>query len=55
MACGGCHTIRGTSLAGEKGPDLTHFGSRASLGASALRNTPENLTQLARGPAGGQA
>jgi len=50
MACGGCHTIRGTSLAGEKGPDLTHFGSRATLGAVALRNTPENLTRWLEDP-----
>src|SRR4051794_40717062 len=27
QACAGCHTIRGTSAAGEAGPDLTHVGS----------------------------
>jgi cytochrome c oxidase subunit 2 len=50
MACGGCHTIRGTSLAGTKGPDLTHFGSRTSLAAVTLRNTPENLTRWLTDP-----
>ena len=36
--CHDCHTIRGTSAAGQDGPDLTHVGSRRSLGAGALRN-----------------
>lgn len=31
--CGGCHAIRGTGAAGAIGPDLTHVGARASLGA----------------------
>jgi cytochrome c oxidase subunit II len=50
MACGGCHTIRGTSLAGEKAPDLTHFGGRTSLAAVTLPNTPENLTRWLTNP-----
>jgi cytochrome c oxidase subunit 2 len=49
-ACVGCHTIRGVS-AGVLGPDLTHFGSRATLGAGILPNTIENLTAWLRDPA----
>jgi cytochrome c oxidase subunit 2 len=31
--CGGCHAVRGTGAAGVIGPDLTHIGSRRSIGA----------------------
>lgn len=31
--CGACHTVRGTSALGAIGPDLTHVGSRGSIGA----------------------
>ena len=41
--CAGCHSIRGTPANGSLGPDLTHFGSRPSIGAATLENTPENL------------
>jgi cytochrome c oxidase subunit 2 len=41
--CGSCHRVRGleegeTKAGGEIGPDLTHIGSRLSLGAAALPN-----------------
>ncbi len=36
--CATCHTVRGTSADGEKGPDLTHVGSRGRLGAGAIPN-----------------
>jgi cytochrome c oxidase subunit II len=36
--CGGCHAIRGTPAVGRIGPDLTHVGSRMSLGAATLPN-----------------
>ena len=39
-ACAGCHTIRGTSAKGRVGPDLTHFGSRRTIGAGTVPNTP---------------
>jgi cytochrome c oxidase subunit 2 len=39
--CSACHTIRGTSADGVIGPDLTHVGSRLSLGAGILPNDPE--------------
>jgi cytochrome c oxidase subunit 2 len=50
IACGGCHAIRGTSLAGVKGPDLTHFGSRTSIAAVTLPNTPQDLTRWIADP-----
>ncbi len=43
--CGACHTIRGTRADGPLGPDLTHFGSRVSIGAAVLPNSPENLAR----------
>ena len=36
--CVSCHTIRGTSAAGTAGPDLTHVGARATIGAGVLPN-----------------
>lgn len=42
-ACVYCHTINGTSATGIIGPDLTHFGSRLTLGAGAALNTTGNL------------
>jgi cytochrome c oxidase subunit 2 len=33
-----CHTIRGTAAAGTAGPDLTHVGARATIGAGVLPN-----------------
>jgi cytochrome c oxidase subunit 2 len=36
--CAVCHTVRGTDARGTRGPDLTHVGSRASLGAGILPN-----------------
>ena len=36
--CGACHAIRGTEANGLAGPDLTHIGSRRSLGAGILPN-----------------
>ena len=41
--CALCHTVRGTSAAAQVAPDLTHVGSRATIGAGALPNTLGNL------------
>lgn len=38
--CGACHAVRGTPADGRMGPDLTHVGSRLSLGAGILPNEP---------------
>jgi cytochrome c oxidase subunit 2 len=42
-ACVYCHTIRGTNASGRIGPDLTHFGSRQSIGAGIVPNNPGYL------------
>lgn len=34
--CGACHAVRGTFADGVIGPDLTHVGTRLSIGAGAL-------------------
>jgi cytochrome c oxidase subunit 2 len=39
--CGGCHRVRGTPAQGRIGPDLTHVGSRLTLGAGILPNHPD--------------
>jgi len=36
--CGACHTVRGSPANGLAGPDLTHVGSRRTLGAGILPN-----------------
>ena len=41
--CTLCHTVRGTSAAAGVAPDLTHVGSRTTIGAGALPNTLGNL------------
>ena len=49
--CAGCHTIDGNPTAiGKIGPNLSHFGSRTTLAAGILQNTPENLAALAHDP-----
>ena len=42
--CGACHTVRGTEAVGLVGPDLTHVGSRQTLGAGRMRVTLEDLS-----------
>jgi cytochrome c oxidase subunit 2 len=39
VGCAACHRIAGTAAQGLSGPDLTHVGSRLSLGAGILPNT----------------
>lgn len=41
--CGACHTVRGLPAQGGVGPDLTHVGSRLTIGAATLETTQENL------------
>ena len=43
--CGACHALRGTSARGAVGPDLTHFGSRHSLGAGLLENNAQSIVR----------
>jgi cytochrome c oxidase subunit II len=44
--CGGCHTVRGTQAQGQVGPDLTHVGSRKSLGAGILAMSEDDLSRF---------
>lgn len=41
--CAACHTIRGTPATGLTGPDLTHVGSRRTIGAGLLETTRGSL------------
>ena len=51
--CIACHTVRGNPMAmGRIGPDLTHFGSRKTLGSGMLDNTPEHLARWLADPQG---
>lgn len=49
-ACIGCHAISGTTARGIIGPNLTYFGSRETIAAGVLANTPENLTTWLHDP-----
>jgi cytochrome c oxidase subunit 2 len=51
-SCGDCHTIRGTEAGGRVGPDLTHLGSRRTLAALTIPNTPGDLMQWITNPQG---
>ncbi|WP_035485976.1 cytochrome c oxidase subunit II [Geminicoccus roseus] len=44
--CGACHAVRGISDGAAIGPDLTHLGSRHTVGAGILDNTPENIAHF---------
>jgi len=49
--CGACHQVRGQIGPGGSGPDLTHVGSRLSLGAGILPNDTEAFERwMARHP-----
>ena len=43
-----CHSIEGTSAGSHVGPDLTHMGSRLTIGAGTLPNTREHLARWIR-------
>ena len=48
--CVQCHSIQGLSETGNIGPDLTHFASRATLGAGVADNTPTELGRWLNDP-----
>ncbi len=52
VGCQDCHTIRGTAAAGRVGPDLTHVGSRRTLAALTIPNTPRMLFDWISNPQG---
>jgi cytochrome c oxidase subunit 2 len=46
--CGSCHTVRGTTATGTIGPDLTHLGSRGSVGIDTAAMTDDNVARFIR-------
>lgn len=48
--CGACHRIAGTVASGMIGPDLSHIGSRRSIGAGILPNSPAALAEFIATP-----
>ncbi len=48
--CGACHRVDGTEANGDVGPDLSHVGSRATLGAGILPNDEEALRSFIAHP-----
>jgi cytochrome c oxidase subunit II len=48
--CSSCHAIQGTPAHSHVGPDLTHIGSRTSLAALTIPNTPAHLAKWLRDP-----
>jgi cytochrome c oxidase subunit 2 len=48
--CGACHRIAGTAASGGIGPDLSHVGSRATLGAGILPNSEEAMARFIAKP-----
>jgi cytochrome c oxidase subunit 2 len=48
--CVSCHTVRGHEGMGITGPDLTRIGSRSTIAAGVLENTPERLAQWLHDP-----
>jgi cytochrome c oxidase subunit 2 len=48
--CVACHAVNGTPAGGVLGPNLTRLGSRRTIGAGMLENTPENLIRWIRDP-----
>lgn len=44
--CGGCHAVAGTSALGTAGPDLSHVGSRLTIGAGLLKNDAPALSRF---------
>jgi cytochrome c oxidase subunit 2 len=48
--CGSCHTVRGTEARGTLGPDLTHVGSRRTIGAGLLPTSTDTIEQFVSRP-----
>lgn len=44
--CDACHAVAGTEARGTIGPDLSHLGSRVTLGAGILPNTTEEIARF---------
>ena len=46
--CVNCHAVQGVNTYNRVGPDLSHIGSRTSIAAGMLQNTPENMVRWLR-------
>lgn len=44
--CGDCHRVDGTQARGTSGPDLSHVGSRLTIGASLMTNDAETMARF---------
>ncbi len=49
--CGTCHRVAGTPATGTAGPDLSHVGSRLTIGAGQLSNDLDALSRFIAHPA----
>ncbi len=49
-ACMNCHAIQGTVANGRFGPDLTHLGSRDTIGSGIMANNVDSLKTWIRNP-----
>lgn len=48
--CGACHRVAGSEAQGTIGPDLSHLGSRTTIGAGILPNTEETIARFIADP-----
>jgi cytochrome c oxidase subunit 2 len=48
--CAPCHTVRGVTPAGIRGPDLSHLMTRRTIAAALLPNKPGNLAAWIANP-----
>lgn len=48
--CADCHSVAGTGANGTAGPDLSHVGSRLTLGAGRMENTEANIARFIANP-----
>jgi cytochrome c oxidase subunit II len=46
--CGACHAVRGTAAEGSVGPDLTHLGSRRSVGIDTMAMSEASVARFIR-------
>lgn len=44
--CGDCHRVAGTQARGDAGPDLSHVGSRLTIGAGLVENDEQSLARF---------
>jgi cytochrome c oxidase subunit 2 len=48
--CISCHALNGTTAQALAGPNLTHIGSRETIGAGVLDHTPDNMRKWIQNP-----